>query len=88
MDNSIPIIKYQGSVLDDAMTAVKKDAIKFIPYIVGQYKDFFTVRLGSKVDIFITKLVINKKFISYVDNTDAKILADTSKFEDVSKKYR
>jgi len=89
MTSLMPISQqYEKSILDKLNTNIGQRVIVYANYVPTRDRRIINWSEFTKTDNLISQLVINKKFITYIDKTDAKILGDTSKFEDISQKYR
>jgi hypothetical protein len=71
--------------IDSSATNINTNSIKWIK---NNFSGITTTKNRKNVDEIITQLVNNQSFNSYVKETNKIILKDTSKYEDISKKYR
>lgn len=88
MASLMPITQYNESIWDKLNTNTNKRTVVYVNIVPIRDRMIVDLSEPTKTDNLISKLVINKKFITYIDKTDAKILEDISKFEDIVKKYR
>ena len=71
--------------IDSSATSINTN---FVEWIKNNFSGITTTRNRKNVDEIITQLVGNQRFNDYVKETNKIILKDTSKYEDISKKYR